>query len=119
MKTSSEGSPVYVSAINPGEYTYDFENRLVASGTVDEGYVFAAPYSHSGWLAGTVPVNQEDFVLKASMADPPMFLASLLDAKLKASGIRIRKNPSTIRLEGTAPVENVIKVCGNCLSPPV
>jgi len=34
---------------------------LVASGTTDEGYVFAAPYSKQGWLAGTIPVNQEDF----------------------------------------------------------
>jgi D-alanyl-D-alanine carboxypeptidase/D-alanyl-D-alanine-endopeptidase (penicillin-binding protein 4) len=118
LKTYSDGTPAHVSSINPAEYAYNFENRLVASGTVDEGYVFAAPYSHSGWMAGTVPVNQEDFVLKASMTDPPMFLASLLDAKLKASGIRIRKNPSTIRLEGTAPVENIIKI-SETVSPPL
>ncbi len=92
------------------EYRYDFTNRLIASGDSDEGYVFAAPYSDHGWLTGTVPVNQDDFILKGSIADPPLLIAVLLNEKLKAAGIKISKKPSTLRLEKTEAADNLKKI---------
>jgi serine-type D-Ala-D-Ala carboxypeptidase/endopeptidase (penicillin-binding protein 4) len=99
IQSSSESAPAIIKGMNPDGYRYDFVNLLTASGDSDEGYVFAAPYSDHGWLTGTVPVNQSDFILKGSITDPPLLLAVLLDEKLKATGIKIRKKPSTIRLE--------------------
>lgn len=59
LQTSASSSPVKISGINPKEYRYDFENRLVASDTSGEGFVFAAPYSNYGWLSGSVPVSRK------------------------------------------------------------
>ena len=116
LQTTADSSRVIITGIDPKEYRYDFENRLVASGNSDEGYVFAAPYSNHGWLTGSVPVNQEDFVLKSSLADPPLFMAELLDKKLEASGIRIREEPSTIRLNETKLIDEV-KIISEITSP--
>ena len=92
-------SQLVVKEIVPDECRIEFSNWLVAAGTSDEGYVFAAPYSTNGWMAGTIPANLEDFVLKASVADPPRLMAKMINSKLKASGITISEEPTTFRLE--------------------
>jgi serine-type D-Ala-D-Ala carboxypeptidase/endopeptidase (penicillin-binding protein 4) len=107
LRTSSDSVPVIIKGVIPGEYSYEFKNRLAATGTSDEGYVFAAPYSHYGWLTGTVPVNRDDFTLKGSIADPPLFFAGLINEKLEAEGIKIKNEPSTTRLKGTILQEEV------------
>lgn len=90
-----------ITGIFPEECRFDFSNFLTASGTTDKGYVFAAPYSKSGWLAGKIPENASDFVLKASITDPPLLIAKIVDEKLRLSGIKIVKEPSTLRIEKT------------------
>ena len=117
LKTGTD-SLVVVSDITPIKYRYDYENKLVASGNTDEGYVFATPYSLKGWLSGTVPVSQEDFILKASIADPPLLTASLLSEKLVTSGISVNNEPSTFRLEkGNIPSEFI--PVSEIISPPL
>ncbi len=74
-------------------------NQLKVSGNNDKGYVFAAPYSDYGWLAGSIPVNREDFVLKASVNDPPLLLAKIIDNMLDSVGIAVSGDPSTARLQ--------------------
>ena len=118
LQTSSGNSPVIITGINPKEYGYEFENRLVASGGADEGYIFAAPYSNLGWIEGRVPVNREDFILKASIADPPLLIAGLLSKKLEAAGIKISEEPSTIRLERRNLTEEV-RLVSEIVSPPL
>ena len=118
LQSSSGNSPVIISGINPVEYACDFENRLVASDTTDEGNIFAAPYNSYGWLAGTVPVNQEDFMLEGSVADPPLFIAGFLNKELEASGVKIREKPSTVRLAGKNIIDEV-KIISVISSPPL
>jgi D-alanyl-D-alanine carboxypeptidase/D-alanyl-D-alanine-endopeptidase (penicillin-binding protein 4) len=90
-----------ITGIYPEECRFDFSNYLTASGTTDKGYVFAAPYSKTGWLAGKIPGNANDFVLKASITDPPLLIAKIVDEKLRSSGIKITEEPSTLRIEKT------------------
>ena len=118
LKTSSVNSPVIISGIKPGEYDHDFENRLVASDSIDEGNIFEAPYNDYGWLAGTVPVNQEDYMLEGSVADPPLFIAGLLNKELEASGVKIREKPSTVRMAGKDVIDEV-KIISEISSPPL
>jgi serine-type D-Ala-D-Ala carboxypeptidase/endopeptidase (penicillin-binding protein 4) len=118
LQTSAEGIPVVIKGIAPKEYRYDFENHLSASGTTDAGYVLSEPYSSHGWLTGTVPVNQEDFILKASIADPPLFVAGLLNERLVASGIKIGKEPSTTRLSMTN-LNDQVNLISEITSPPL
>jgi len=98
LRTFSEGFPPTVTSVFPEECNAELSNYLLSSGTKDEGYIFAAPYSNSGWIAGTVPADQQDFVLKASIPDPPLFVARVMSRKLMESGVKISGSPSTTRL---------------------
>jgi D-alanyl-D-alanine carboxypeptidase/D-alanyl-D-alanine-endopeptidase (penicillin-binding protein 4) len=99
LSTSPDSSQIIIKGIVPYECGYELSNWLSASGTSDNGYVFAAPYSTKGWLAGSIPANREDFVLKASITDPPLLLAKIINDKLETAGINISGDPATIRTE--------------------
>jgi D-alanyl-D-alanine carboxypeptidase/D-alanyl-D-alanine-endopeptidase (penicillin-binding protein 4) len=111
-------SVLMIKEIVPEECRVEFSNWLIAAGTSDEGYVFSAPYSTNGWLAGTIPADIEDFVLKASIADPPRLIARMVDEKLKAEGITISKEPTTFRLEQITDTEEIVPVAVTT-SPPL
>jgi len=110
FKTLSDSSIPVIKEIIPGECRSELSCFLKASGSADEGYVFAAPYSLKGWIAGTIPANQDDFVLKASITDPPLLLARMVNDQLKVNGIKVSGNPSTLRSEKNYKTEKVIPV---------
>jgi serine-type D-Ala-D-Ala carboxypeptidase/endopeptidase (penicillin-binding protein 4) len=118
FKTSSEGTLPSINSIIPNECRSELSDFLISSGSTDEGYVFAAPYSSKGWIAGTIPVNQQDFVLKASITDPPLFLAKLFDERLKAFGIKISGEPNSLRLEHNYQAAKVMPIT-ETISPPL
>jgi serine-type D-Ala-D-Ala carboxypeptidase/endopeptidase (penicillin-binding protein 4) len=118
FKTSSDSSSPAIREIIPKECSVELSNFLVSSGTSDEGNVFAAPYSKTGWLAGSIPVNQEDFVLKASIPDPPFIFARMVTNRLKSGGIDVSGEPTTIRLERKYSSEKVVPVT-ETISPPL
>jgi D-alanyl-D-alanine carboxypeptidase/D-alanyl-D-alanine-endopeptidase (penicillin-binding protein 4) len=115
---SDSDSRLVVKEIIPEECRTEFSNWLVAAGTSDEGYVFAAPYSTNGWLAGTIPANLDDFALKASIADPPRLMAKMTDRKLKNAGITVADEPTTYRLEQINTGEDMVQI-GEITSPPL
>jgi D-alanyl-D-alanine carboxypeptidase/D-alanyl-D-alanine-endopeptidase (penicillin-binding protein 4) len=100
--TNSENKPV-ITGIYPPESRIQLSNQLVANGSSDNGYVFTSPYSTTGWLYGTVPVNSGDFVLKASINDPPLIISRILNRKLRIAGIRIMNEPTTVRITQQKP----------------
>ncbi len=110
FKTLSDSTVPVIKAVTPSECTAELSNFLTASGTDDEGNVFAAPYSTTGWLAGTIPVSREDFVLKASITDPPLLLAKILKEKLVASGIKVSGTPSTVRSEKKLITDKIVPI---------
>ncbi len=117
FKTIAGITPVITGMI-PDNYAFDFSNWLTATGTSDKGYVFAAPYSTNGWLAGTIPADDDDFVLKASITDPPLLVAKIVDKELKEAGIEITGNPTTTRFE-KRPVTAPLKLISETVSPPL
>jgi D-alanyl-D-alanine carboxypeptidase/D-alanyl-D-alanine-endopeptidase (penicillin-binding protein 4) len=110
LSISPDSSQLYITGITPAECRFEFSNWLVAAGTADKGYVFAAPYSTNGWLAGTMPSNLRDFVLKASIADPPFIMAKMIDQKLRDAGISLKNSPTTTRLMQSHIKEDVITI---------
>jgi serine-type D-Ala-D-Ala carboxypeptidase/endopeptidase (penicillin-binding protein 4) len=110
FKTLENSSLPVMKSIVPEECRLDLTNFLTAAGTDDLGNIFAAPYSSKGWIAGSIPANQEDFVLKASVTDPPLLLARVVTEKLKAAGIKVRGNPSTIRSDKDYQPEKIVAV---------
>ena len=118
FSTFSEGSKPEMKEIIPVECRDELSNFLIASGTEDNGNVFTSPYGKGGWLAGTIPVNQLDFILKASITDPPLLLSKVLGEKLKAGGIKISGNPTTVRAEQNLKPEKIVTVT-ETISPPL
>jgi D-alanyl-D-alanine carboxypeptidase/D-alanyl-D-alanine-endopeptidase (penicillin-binding protein 4) len=108
FKTGPEGSTPEITGYSPDICLPELVNRLSSYGNSDRGYVFAAPYGNYGWMTGTIPANRDDFVLKASITDPPMLIASLFDLLLDSAGIEVRQDPSTCRIENTAAGEMVL-----------
>jgi len=118
FRTGAENSYPVLTKIVPEICRKDLKNMLVSSGYSDKGYVFAAPYSNSGWIAGSIPVNRNDFVLKASIPDPPLLLAEIIDNKLDSAGIIVSGKPSTARLEKDFSVKE-LTVVSETISPPL
>ena len=105
-----------ITGIFPVESSIELTNRLIASGDTDEGYVFAAPYSKSGWMTGAIPINRKNFVLKASVTDPPLLLAKIIDVNLKNEGIKISGNPTTARIL-SEPLPGQVRIIAETKSP--
>jgi serine-type D-Ala-D-Ala carboxypeptidase/endopeptidase (penicillin-binding protein 4) len=99
FSTGITGSDPVIKYMEPDIVETEFVNYLKANGNADNGYVFSSPYNNYGWITGTIPVNQTDFVLKASLTDPPLLVAKILSDKLKTKGIRLAGEPSTSRLQ--------------------
>jgi D-alanyl-D-alanine carboxypeptidase/D-alanyl-D-alanine-endopeptidase (penicillin-binding protein 4) len=118
FRTDSEGTIPVITKIVPAECRYEMSNLLVASGTTDKGYVFAAPYGDYGWIAGTIPVNRQDFILKAAIPDPPLLLARIFESMLDSAGIVVSGKPSTIRLEKQGIVKE-LTIVSETASPPL
>jgi D-alanyl-D-alanine carboxypeptidase/D-alanyl-D-alanine-endopeptidase (penicillin-binding protein 4) len=116
LKTLSGSSLPSIMEFTPKECSFGFSNFLVASDTSEKGCVYASPYSTTGWLAGKIPVNQNDYVLKASITDPPLLVAKMMTDKLKARSIKVFWNPTTIRLEKKYSAEKIIPIT-ETLSP--
>ncbi|HEX2919960.1 MAG TPA: D-alanyl-D-alanine carboxypeptidase/D-alanyl-D-alanine-endopeptidase [Bacteroidales bacterium] len=116
FNTMSGDTPV-ITFIDPVECNYNLVNNLKTSGVKDEGYVYSIPYSVGGWIAGTIPGKREDFVLRASIPDPPLIMAKIVDRELRAAGIEITSLPSTYRLLDRS-FENIIEI-SKIKSPPL
>jgi len=118
FRTFAEGSIPVIKGFNPEFCRYELINRLKASGNSDKGYIFSAPYSDNGWIEGSIPANREDFVLNASVSDPPLLLAEIITKMLDSTGISVSGDPSTARIisnsSGMKPV-----IISEISSPPL
>jgi len=66
----------------------DLQNEVLSSDlNSDQAYVFGSPMDSHRIIRGTIPKNKSDFVIKASVPDPPALLANEFSEKLKAAGI--------------------------------
>ncbi len=98
FKTGSEGSKPEITGIEPDIPGLLIENRLTSYGETDNGYVYLEPYGNHAVIRGEIPPGRDDFVLKASIPDPPLLAAYKLQDALKERGIQIHKNPTSLRL---------------------
>lgn len=118
FKTAGEGSRPVMMLTEPGNTGIELANNLVSSGNSDQGYVFLAPYSFKGWISGKIPVNRDDFILKASLPDPPLMMAVILTEALEKAGIRVAGKPSTARMSGSVELKTD-RLLAKTYSPPL
>jgi len=85
-----EGKLTKIVRINPEIPGLEIRNEVVSSNiTSDQAYVFGSPMDNKRIINGTIPVNKSDFVVKASVPDPAVLLASEFKRKLSVNGISI------------------------------
>jgi D-alanyl-D-alanine carboxypeptidase/D-alanyl-D-alanine-endopeptidase (penicillin-binding protein 4) len=118
FKTGGEGSYPVITSMVPEGSGIELKNYLTSSGSTDNGYIYLAPYTNTGWISGTIPVDKEDFILKGSIPDPPLFLANAFYKKLKYAGIKVKGTPFTGRVLPILKTDNFISV-SQTLSPPL
>ncbi len=104
----NEGSAAVIDSVDIYGRDIHLTNYLTSSGSSDRGYVYSTPYSHTAWIAGSVPADSS-FALKASNPDPPLTVVRLLDRAMRDAGIRIDGSPSEAR--ATASPEEMTPLC--------
>jgi D-alanyl-D-alanine carboxypeptidase/D-alanyl-D-alanine-endopeptidase (penicillin-binding protein 4) len=97
MKTGNRGTPPDILRTEPDKTGLVITSYLVSEGATDRGYVWSAPYGKHAWITGSVPENREEFILKASVPDPPMMLATMVRERLLSEGFEISGEAVTAR----------------------
>ncbi len=70
------GQPTRIKYTEPFIPGLEFENQVKSSDiNRDQAYVFGAPRSTKHTIRGTIPKGKNDFVIKASVPNPPFLLA--------------------------------------------
>lgn len=91
-----QGSPTRITKIHPPQTGIRFYNRVTAGPprSGDQAYVFAAPYSKTAIVRGTLPGDAGTYTIKGGIMDPPLFAARELTEALSRAGIEVTGEPT-------------------------
>ena len=91
LKSGSEaGKPTKIVQIVPEIPNLELTNEVLSSElNSDQAYVFGSPMENRRVIRGTIPKNQPDFAVKASVPDPSALLSSEFRKNCITSGISI------------------------------
>jgi D-alanyl-D-alanine carboxypeptidase/D-alanyl-D-alanine-endopeptidase (penicillin-binding protein 4) len=89
---SQVGQAVAIKAFDPPEARVPINNYLTAGreGSGDRATIYSAPYAELTFAKGTVPVNQKDFIVSASMTNPSTVFTRGLAIHLKKNNIFLK-----------------------------
>ena len=93
------GSDAKVLRTEPEISGLTFNNfmKTGARGSGDNGYIYASPGDFEAELRGTVPAGFNEFSIKGSIPDPPLFAAQYLTQKLEEAGVEVNDKASTLK----------------------
>ena len=84
-------------------------NQVKSSDTnSDLAYVFGAPMENKRTIRGTIPKGKEDFVIKASIPNPPFLLARDLMNRLKEANIAVDGSIQNRKKNKEIPLQKLI-----------
>lgn len=99
MKTGVPGSRPTVKETDPEVPSIRFHNYLRATpGSSDSAYISGGAFAVDRYLYGSVPANQDSYMIKGDIPDPALFLAQYLTRTLEQEGIHIKGVPSCFRI---------------------
>lgn len=96
--------------------TFTNHMKTGKKGSGDNGYIYGAPLQFETVLRGTIPAGVEEFSIKGSIPDPPLFAAQYLKKTLLESGIKI--NGKTKKLAEKIAYQNFTLIT-SIISPPL
>ncbi|MBN2570576.1 MAG: D-alanyl-D-alanine carboxypeptidase/D-alanyl-D-alanine-endopeptidase [Ignavibacteriales bacterium] len=83
-------------------------------GSGDNGYIYCAPSSEIATLRGSVPAGVDEFSIKGSIPNPPLFAVQHLRKHLINSGIKVKEEAKVL---SSAPDYKKLKLITKILSP--
>ncbi len=105
------GDEVKIVRLKPPLYDFDLLNFLKTgkAGSGDNGYIYAAPYAHTGFVTGTVPAGGSEFALSGAIPDPPYQLGKTFEKWLKDNKV-VLKGEVAVRNEGSASSQTLMTI---------
>jgi D-alanyl-D-alanine carboxypeptidase/D-alanyl-D-alanine-endopeptidase (penicillin-binding protein 4) len=90
FKTGKAGTPAEITGIHPQIPGLVIENKLMSSTiSFDSAWFYGAPKSNFRTVRGKIPMNSNNFVVKADIPDPAALLIVDLKLKLRDAGIEV------------------------------
>jgi D-alanyl-D-alanine carboxypeptidase/D-alanyl-D-alanine-endopeptidase (penicillin-binding protein 4) len=87
---SNLGDKVSIVETRPKLYEVNLQSQLTsaAKGTGDNASIYLSPYSSTGVVRGTIPVDEKAFIISGSFPDPAMQCMAMLETKLDSAGMK-------------------------------
>jgi len=88
---NNEGDSVEIISTNP-ELDYNYlinELKTGPKGSGDNAYIYLPPYSHNGFVRGTIPIGENSFIISGSFQIPSFYPLTYLGNRLYKMGIKI------------------------------
>ncbi|WP_163717360.1 D-alanyl-D-alanine carboxypeptidase/D-alanyl-D-alanine endopeptidase [Mangrovibacterium lignilyticum] len=86
----------------------EFDNRVLSSSeNSDKAFVFGSPLDHKRIIRGTIPKDRTDFVVKASIPNPPYLVGTQLEQELGLLNIELS---GTIQCGGGDKTEDMTTI---------
>ena len=118
FKPGKTGGPAQVLRTEPEIPGLTFTNYMLTGkrGSGDNGYIYNTPKQYNATLRGTIPAGVNEFSIKGSIPDPPLFAAQHLKEQLQENGISVSGEAGTKDKLSGLKEERVLKTT---LSPPL
>src|SRR5690554_2021752 len=86
-----QGQPTRILRTLPDVSPFVIHNevRTGPAGSGDQAYIYAAPYSTSATVRGTIPPGSGSFSIRGSLTNPPQFFGERLKILLEESGVTV------------------------------
>ena len=108
--SSTPGSPVSIRSIKPVMQNVELVNELRTGekGSGDNAYIYLPPYAIKGYLRGTIPPAQNNFLVAGSFPDPTLQLMNTFAMALKNKNIDcLKTSPYKDDEKGSVPLSNL------------
>lgn len=103
LRSGAIGMQPEILKCSPDMPNIRFHNDLhVIDQYTDSAFIVGSPFDYERSLIGALPAYDSSYLLKGDIPDPPLYLATYLDKRLKREGIDILSSPSSFRLEKAA-----------------
>lgn len=109
---NAEGDKVSVMSVKPALNDVAFTNELRtgAKGSGDNAYIYLPPFSTKGFIRGTIPAGENNFLISGAMPDPAGQMVYTLMKAFKQKQVEFLQ-PTTIDKAETALPNNLKILC--------
>lgn len=105
---SKEGDSTFIRKVYPPMNDLILYNQIIsgAKNSGDNSMIFGSPDTYIRTLSGTIPANENGFVIKGAIPNPPLYCANNLHNILYYNNITVLKYPITLQ-NNTPNSENI------------